>query len=199
MQMHCLLLLQSGQQIPPAYVFVKSRSFAEVLSWIRSIGNVGLARYADPDGWNDPDRLKVENPGLTLLEQCAEFSLWAEMAAPLLISTDVARLSRAALAILSNSAVVAVDQDPLGMEATRIKEEAGVDILSRPLANGDRAVIFRSTAVFGSIIFPGVRFILTRAGNLSYWMGLRLDRPRTWGNTDLLFSSNGIPPCGSSR
>ncbi len=162
MQMHCLLLLQSGQQIPPAYVFVKSRSFAEVLSWIRSIGNVGLARYADPDGWNDPDRLKVENPGLTLLEQCAEFSLWAEMAAPLLISTDVARLSRAALAILSNSAVVALDQDPLSMGATRIKEKAGVDILSRPLANGDRTVVFRSTAVFGSIIFLGVRFIPTR-------------------------------------
>ena len=64
----------------------------------------------------------MENPGLTLLEQCAKFSLWAEMAAPLLISADVARLSRAAFAILSNSAVVALDRDPL--------------------ANGDRAVVF---------------------------------------------------------
>ncbi len=162
-------LRHSGRAIvfscsPPAYVFGKPKSFAEVLSWIGSVcnlwrtdddiydawksvmsnyaGNVGLARYAHPGGWNDPDMLEVGNPGLTLREQRTQFSLWAEMAAPLLISTDVARLSHAALAILSNTAVIAVDQDPLGIQATRIKQEAGVDILSRPLANGDRAVVF---------------------------------------------------------
>ncbi|MHB1544849.1 MAG: glycoside hydrolase family 27 protein [Gammaproteobacteria bacterium] len=148
---------------PPAYVFGKPKLFAQVMSWIGSVcnlwrtdddifdawksvlanfnGNVTLGRFSHPGGWNDPDMLEVGNRGLTIREQRTQFSLWAEMAAPLLISTDVARLSPAALKILSNAAVIAVDQDPLGIQATLIKQEGSVDILSRPLINGDHAVI----------------------------------------------------------
>ena len=160
-------LLKSGRDIvfscsPPAYVFGNPREFAEVMSWIGSVcnlwrtdddilnawksvvanyaGNVGLAKYAFPGGWNDADMLEVGNPGMTLTEQQSQFSLWAMMASPLLISTDVAKLSPAALKILSNAEVIAVDQDPLGRQASIVKQLGKLDILARPLANGDHAL-----------------------------------------------------------
>ncbi len=162
-------LRHSGRAIvfscsPPAYVDGKPRAYAEVMSWIGSVcnlwrtdddiadtwksvlsnytGNVGLWRDAHPGAWNDPDMLEVGNRGLTLREQRTQFSLWAEMAAPLLISTDVSRLSPAALAILSNRAVIAVDQDPLGIQARLVGAEGPIDILSRPLVGGAHAVVF---------------------------------------------------------
>ncbi|MDE2071013.1 MAG: glycoside hydrolase family 27 protein [Gammaproteobacteria bacterium] len=160
-------LHHSGRDIvfscsPPAYVFGKPGEFAEVMRWIGSVcnlwrtdddiyaawksvvanyaGNVGLAKYAFPGGWNDADMLEVGNPGMSLTEQQSQFSLWAMMASPLLISTDVAKLSPAALKILSNADVIAVDQDPLGRQASIVKQIGQVDILSRPLADGDHAV-----------------------------------------------------------
>ncbi len=162
-------LLKSGRDIvfscsPPAYAFDKPKEFVEVMSWVGSVcnlwrtdddiydawksvvanyqGNVGLAQYAFPGGWNDADMLEVGNPGMTLTEQQSQFSLWAMMASPLLISTDVAKLSSAALGILSNKDVIAVDQDALGRQAELVKKIGNVDILSRPLANGDHAIAF---------------------------------------------------------
>lgn len=160
-------LQKSGRDIvfscsPPAYVFAKPKEFAKVMSWIGSVcnlwrtdddiydawksvvanyeGNVGLAKYAFPGGWNDADMLEVGDPGMTLTEQQSQFSLWAMMASPLLISTDVAKLSPAALGILSNQDVIAIDQDPLGKQADIVRQIGHVDVLSRPLANGDHAV-----------------------------------------------------------
>ncbi|MGH8279663.1 MAG: glycoside hydrolase family 27 protein [Gammaproteobacteria bacterium] len=162
-------LQKSGRDIvfscsPPAYVFGKPKPFAEVMRWIGSVcnlwrtdddifdawksvvanyeGNVGLAKYAFPGGWNDADMLEVGNPGMNLTEQQSQFSLWAMMASPLLISTDVAKLSPAALKILSNREVIAIDQDPLGKPASVVKQIGPVDVLVRPLANGDHAVAF---------------------------------------------------------
>jgi alpha-galactosidase len=161
-------LRQSGRKIvfscsPPAYV-QNTPQYAKVMSWIGSMcnlwrtdndikdawksvvsnyeGNVHLGRYAHPGGWNDADMLEVGNSGLSPTEQRSQFSLWAEMASPLLISTDVAKLSPQALAILSNKAVIAVDQDPLGVQAHVVKAQGDVDVLSRPLVHGDRAVAF---------------------------------------------------------
>jgi alpha-galactosidase len=105
--------------------------------------NVKLARYAGPGHWNDPDMLEIGNGGMSETEYKSEFSLWAEMAAPLLAGTDLRHLSAATRAILTNRAVIAVDQDPLGVQGRRIQtNEATQDILVKPLASGDRAVVF---------------------------------------------------------
>ena len=57
-------------------------------------GTVGHFRDAGPGAWNDPDMLQIGNGGSSLLEYTSEFSLWAEMAAPLIASTDIAALTR---------------------------------------------------------------------------------------------------------
>src|SRR5262249_47967357 len=76
--------------------------------------NAPLGRYAGPGHWNDPDFLIAGDDGLSTDEMQSQMTLWAEMAAPLISSTDLTKLSQAVLAILGNRDIIAVDQDPLG-------------------------------------------------------------------------------------
>jgi alpha-galactosidase len=113
-------------------------------SWSSMIGiahqNQSLARYAGPGAWNDPDMLEVGNGGMTGTEYRTHFSLWSEMAAPLLIGSDPRSAGAATLAILKNADVIAVDQDPLGRQGTVVSSAGGLAVMSKPLADGSRAV-----------------------------------------------------------
>jgi alpha-galactosidase len=108
--------------------------------------NAPLAPYAHPGAWNDPDMLEVGNGGMTDTEYKTHFSLWAEMASPLLIGTDLRKATPETLAILSNKDVIAVDQDRLGVQGQVIASANGTMVFNKPLANGDRAVaLYNST------------------------------------------------------
>jgi alpha-galactosidase len=114
-------------------------------SWNRIVANIdqeaGLAQYAGPGHWNDPDILQVGLGGMTAAEDQAHFSAWSMLAAPLLAGNDVRSMSAETKAILTNREVIAIDQDPLGAEATRLSHTADADVWTRRLANGDRAVM----------------------------------------------------------
>jgi alpha-galactosidase len=114
-----------------------SASYSRMLSIFHS--NVALASYAGPGHWNDPDMLEVGN-GMSATEDRSEFSLWAEMAAPLIIGTNLTSASSTTLGILGNKNVIAVDQDSLGKQGTEVSSANGLDVLAKPLANGDVAV-----------------------------------------------------------
>ncbi|MFE5581885.1 NEW3 domain-containing protein [Kitasatospora sp. NPDC056531] len=101
--------------------------------------NAKLADAAGPGGWNDPDMLEVGN-GMTATEDRAHFSLWAEMAAPLIAGTDLRKASADTLAIYGNTEVIAVDQDRLGKQGRPVSMAAGLDVLAKPLADGSVAV-----------------------------------------------------------
>jgi alpha-galactosidase len=113
-------------------------------SWSSMIGiahkNQSLAPYAGPGGWNDPDMLEVGNGGMTDTEYRTHFSLWAQMAAPLLIGTDLRGVSSASLDILKNTDVIGVDQDPLGRQGTVVSSSGGLVVMSKALADGGRSV-----------------------------------------------------------
>ena len=101
-----------------------------------------LAQYAGPDHWNDPDMLEVGNPGLTPAESRAHFTLWAMLAAPLMAGNDLDHMTPAIHDILTNKEVIAVDQDPLGVEGHRIRHASdGQDIWVKPLSGGRQAVL----------------------------------------------------------
>jgi alpha-galactosidase len=100
----------------------------------------GIESYAGPGHWNDPDMLEVGNGGMTTEEYRTHFSMWAMFAAPLLVGTDVSNMSADTRSILLNRAVIAVDQDPLGLAARRVKKDGDIEVWSRPLADGGRAV-----------------------------------------------------------
>ncbi|GAB2270242.1 Alpha-galactosidase 3 [Dionaea muscipula] len=78
------------------------------------------AAYAGPGGWNDPDMLEVGNGGMSYHEYRAHFSIWALMKAPLLIGCDVRNLSAETMEILSNNEVIAINQDPLGVQGRKV-------------------------------------------------------------------------------
>ena len=103
--------------------------------------NVGWHEYAKPGRWNDPDMLEVGNGGMSLVEYRAQFSLWAEMAAPLIAGNDLVAMSPATRSILTNREVISVDQDPLGVQGYPIASAGGHWVLAKPLADGDRAVV----------------------------------------------------------
>ena len=54
----------------------------------------------NPGHFNDPDMLQVGNVGLTLTEQRSHFACWCMLGGPLLISTDLRKISDSALRIL---------------------------------------------------------------------------------------------------
>jgi alpha-galactosidase len=113
-------------------------NYASMLSIYHA--NVGLYPYASKGAWNDPDMLEVGN-GMSYQEDRAEFSLWAEMAAPLISGTDLRSSSPATLGIYKNAAAVGVDQDSLGRQGRQLSASGGLDVLTKPLANGDVSVV----------------------------------------------------------
>lgn len=118
-----------------------------------------VAPYADrsePGGWNDLDMLEVGQGGMSDDEYKAHFTMWALLKSPLLIGTNIGKLSPASLTILNNPAVIAINQDPLGRPARRVRTDYSVKkdkygmgeahVWTGPLAHGDQVVAFLNAA-----------------------------------------------------
>ena len=111
---------------------------------------VDLWKYAGPGGWNDPDMLevgvKVGDRGLTLPENRAHFSLWCIIAAPLMAGNDIRQMAPEIRDILTNREVIAIDQDPLGAQGRRVRQDnqgrgATVEVWAKKLKDGGQAVV----------------------------------------------------------
>ena len=113
--------------------------------------NAQHAPSAGPGSWNDPDMLivglhgvnGVGGSGMTDAEYQAHFSLWALMAAPLIMGNDLTNMNTATRNILMNSEVIAVDQDLLGVQGSRVADNgSGLQVWSKKLSgSGARAVV----------------------------------------------------------
>jgi alpha-galactosidase len=100
----------------------------------------GLEGYAGPGHWNDPDMLEVGNGKLSMDENRAHFSMWAMVAAPLLAGNDLTNMKPEIKAILMNREVIAIDQDALGKQGSRIYSDGEVEVWTRQLSGGALAV-----------------------------------------------------------
>ncbi len=109
---------------------------------------VPLAAFAGRGRWNDPDMLEVGNGGLAPQEARAHMSLWAILSAPLIAGNDVRAMTGETSDLLLNPEVIAVDQDPLGLQGVRVAvREDGGQVLAKPLAlPGLRAVVLFNPA-----------------------------------------------------
>ena len=103
-------------------------------------GQNGLQKFAGPGHWNDPDMLEVGNGKMTKDEYLTHMSLWCILAAPLLAGNDLSKMTQATLGILTNPEVVAVDQDPKGVEGHRISQVGPLEVWAKPLADGSQVV-----------------------------------------------------------
>ena len=138
--------------------------------------SVSEYRVGGPGGWNDPDMLEVGNGGMTATEYRSQFSLWSEMAAPLIAGNDVTTMTATTRGILENAGVIAVDQDPLGRPGVPILSTGGHWVLVKPLANGDMAVtLFNQTDTAATISASGAQ--------LGLRSGARYDLHDLWSGT----------------
>jgi len=105
-------------------------------------GQIDIERYAGPGHWNDPDMLEVGNGGMNEEEYRTHMSLWALLAAPLLAGNDLATMTPATVALLTNPAVIAIDQDSRGIQGERVWVKGALEVWVKPLAGGSKAVGF---------------------------------------------------------
>ena len=110
-------------------------------------GPDGLAKYAGPGHWNDPDMLEVGNDGLTVAESRAHFSFWCMLAAPLMAGNDVRTMTPEIRDILTDREALAINQDAAGKQGYRALSEPSTqtEIWVKELANKEWAVCMLNT------------------------------------------------------
>jgi hypothetical protein len=130
------------------------RTTGDITDTWESMSGIGFgqdecAPFAGPGRWNDPDMLVVGWVGwgpalhytrLTPHEQYTHISLWCLLASPLLIGCDLNQLDPFTLNLLTNDEVLAVNQDPLGQQAVRIRKTDHYEVWARDLEDGSLAV-----------------------------------------------------------
>jgi hypothetical protein len=95
-----------------------------------------------PGHYNDPDMLIVGMPSFTLAQNRTHFALWAISGAPLLAGNNLATMTAETTGVLANSEVIAINQDPLAKQGSRVSDDGGRQVYSRELSGtGRRAVL----------------------------------------------------------
>jgi alpha-galactosidase len=103
--------------------------------------NAPLSQYAGPGHWNDPDMLEVGKLA-NETEDRAHFSMWAIMAAPLLAGNDIRSMSATTKAILTNTEVISVDQDPLGIQGKVVaKPGTNLEVWAKKLSGTNTVAV----------------------------------------------------------
>jgi alpha-galactosidase len=131
---------RTGGDIKDSWKSLKSRIFTQD-KW---------APYARPGHWNDPDMMVVGVVGwnakekwaskLTTDEQYTHMSAWCLMSVPLLLGCDLTQLDDFTLSLLTNDEVLAVNQDPLGKQATVISRQSDdIGVMAKELEDGSKA------------------------------------------------------------
>ncbi len=145
-----------GQDISDDFDYPGNREdyFFDVLDMIDR--GVGLEQYAGPGGWNDYDMLivgvngagNIPGDGATAREYRTHFSMWSILDSPLLAGTDVRTMDEYTRQTLTNTEVIALNQDPLGIQAARVRDEGDFQVFAKPLADGSWgiALLNRSTS-----------------------------------------------------
>eukprot|EP00249_Psilotum_nudum_P008985 c21637_g3_i1 orf=603-1859(+) len=114
-------------------------------NWSSMISNAdqnnAWASYAASGGWNDPDMLEVGNGGMTTEEYRSHFSIWALMKAPLLIGCDIRNLNSDTIAILGEKEVIAVNQDSLGVQGSKVSSQGNLEVWAGALSGNRVAVV----------------------------------------------------------
>ena len=130
------------------------RTTGDIEDTWESMSGIGFAqagheKFAKPGNWNDPDMLVVGKVGwgpqlhptrLTPNEQYTHITLWALLAAPLLIGCDMTQLDEFTASLLTNDEVLDVSQDPLGRQASRVSVNGDIEVWAKDMEDGSKAV-----------------------------------------------------------
>ncbi|WP_276252309.1 glycoside hydrolase family 27 protein [Haloarcula rara] len=118
---------------------------------IDRVAVLDIAAAHGPGGYNDPDMLQVGNGPdsaqsqheptdierpLSDVENRTHFAFWCLLGAPLFVGTDLTGLSQDLLDLLTNERLLAIDQDPLGLQGTPDRRDPTREVWSKRLADG---------------------------------------------------------------
>jgi len=187
---------------------------------------VVMDRFAGLErGWNDPDMMVIGMDGITDEMARAHMAMWCMMNAPLMLGLDLRRVEKgdALYQIIANADLIALNQDALGVQARRVycSLEADApdttyitnhdreDILAKPLANGDIALMFQNlrenadsepVSITMDEIAARIADVLPNAARLANAKAFRVRD--LWSGaeftvTDGVFAVDTLPPCGN--
>lgn len=176
-------------------------------------------------GWNDPDMLVVGMDGITEIMSRTHMSMWCMMNAPLMLGMDLRRVEKgdSIHTIISNTDIIALNQDTLGVQAKRIycsvepdnpdteyiTDNRRVDILAKPLSNGDVALCFINTdteeasGMYGITVDKIIKYIGSKMingssfGNARRYLVKDLWTKETSVTEDREFRTENLGGCGS--
>lgn len=130
-------------------------SFSQIESIIDT--QKGISQYSHPGAWNDPDGIRFDATTLTMDEKRTHFGMWCMFAAPITfaLKTPLSSLTDEERALAQNPRLIAIDQDPLGQAATYVSTRQNVQLWTRPLKNGDKAIaLFNMNSSSTTITVP---------------------------------------------
>jgi alpha-galactosidase len=116
---------------------------------------VSFIHRSQPGAWNDLDMLEVGNGMQEDSEYVVHMTLWAALKSPLIMGNDIRIIDAPSYSILTNPAILALSQDPLGSSAQRIWRyhvypdqygQGDIQLWSGPLAQGDQVVLLLNAA-----------------------------------------------------
>ncbi|GJJ09984.1 hypothetical protein Clacol_004210 [Clathrus columnatus] len=79
-----------------------------------------VGQKAGPGRWNDLDMLEIGNGGMNTDEYITHFTMWSLLKSPLILGNDVTNMTNETLTIITNDALISVNQDSAGSPANRI-------------------------------------------------------------------------------
>jgi Alpha galactosidase A/Alpha galactosidase C-terminal beta sandwich domain/Secretion system C-terminal sorting domain len=141
--------------------------------------NTFLAPYVSQGHYNDMDMLEVGR-GLSPEEDKSHFSMWCLLSSPLVLGNDLKTMTQKTKDILTNTEVIAVDQDTTGLQGHLVSDNrAGLQVWAKNLngkqSNERAVVLFNRSAAAASISVK--------------WKELNLMGPANvrdlWSHTDL--------------
>lgn len=94
--------------------------------------NLYLSAYAGEGHFNDMDMLEIGR-GLSQEEEEVHFGMWCIMSSPLLIGCDLTTIPEASLKLLKNKELIALNQDPLGLQAYVVQHEGASYVLVKDI------------------------------------------------------------------
>jgi hypothetical protein len=119
--------------------------YGEQANLDRVLSNFDSAQHASaqsPGHYNDPDMLIVGMSGFNLAQNRTHMSLWAIDSAPLLAGNDLSSMSSDTKSVLTNSEVIAIDQDPLAKQGAKLSGGGtGLEIYNKVLSGTGRHAV----------------------------------------------------------
>ena len=135
-----------GDIIPPVVESLHDPEHAKRVITLQNVldsFDAGLHPEAQHTGYyNDLDMMVMGMRGMTNSMDRIHMGLWAIASAPLMVGSDLTRLSPATLSLLNNREALAIHNDPYGLQPIKVAEPIpGVQVWAKPMADAGRRAV----------------------------------------------------------